>query len=166
MDVLGLYTMATQDQLLRWSSSGLPGSWGVLSYLCPAHATPAVPLVACHLGTEVLPPQKRPRRPQQSIEFRGSITRLQYSLSTLPDSAFPTLARLASGGRQTLTGWDSNPLNSFGEFQNDFIHHLSQRPRLRLAPLFALYCSSPYPMPSAPCAMRSALCSCKLNPER
>lgn len=26
-----------------WSSSGLPGSWGVLSYLCPAHKTPAAP---------------------------------------------------------------------------------------------------------------------------
>ena len=72
---------------------------------------------SCHSDKAMLPPQVRPRRPQQSCNFRGSFAQLQYSLSTLPDSGFPTLARLASGGWQALTGWDSNPLDSFGEFQ-------------------------------------------------
>ena len=53
-------------------------------------------------------------------QFRGCFTRLQHLLSTLPASAFPTLARLASGGWQTLTGWESNPLVSYGEFQVRF----------------------------------------------
>src|SRR5512139_752212 len=104
----------------------------------PCSQTPAAPPLPCHLGNKVLPPLWRPRRPQQD-EFRGSFTRLRYSLSTLPASAFPTLPRLASGGWQVLTGWDSNPLDSFGEFQVRS-HQLSQRPRLHLAPL----CPMPY----------------------
>ncbi len=80
---------------------------------------PGRALLPCHLGSSVLPPLDRRRRPQRS-QFRGSFTQLQHLLSTLPDSAFPTLARLASGGWQTLTGWDSNPLDSIGEFQVGF----------------------------------------------
>jgi hypothetical protein len=86
-------------------------------HLCRAHGTPAAPTCHAFAASRVLPSQVRPRRPQRSSKFRGSITRLQCSLSTLPDSAFPTLARLASGGWQALTGRDSNPLDSFGEFQ-------------------------------------------------
>ena len=80
---------------------------------------PGRALLLCHSSSLVLPPLDRRRRPQRS-QFRGWFTRLQHLLSTLPDSAFPTLARLASGGWQTLTGWDSNPLDSIGEFQVGF----------------------------------------------
>ena len=83
----------------------------------PCSRDPGRAPLPCHSSKTVLPPQVTPRRPQHSCNFRGSFTRLQYLLSTLPDSAFPTLARLASGGWQALTGWDSNPLDSFGEFQ-------------------------------------------------
>jgi len=83
----------------------------------PCSRDPGRAPLPCHCSKTVLSPQVRPRRPQQSCNFRGSVTQLQYSLSTLPDSDFPTLARLASGGWQTLSGWDSNPLDSFGEFQ-------------------------------------------------
>jgi hypothetical protein len=53
--------------------------------------------------------------------FRGPITRLQYPPPTLPDSAFPTRARLASGCLADSAGRDSvydlHPLGSFCEFQ-------------------------------------------------
>jgi len=68
-------------------------------------------------------------------QFRGWFTQLQHLLSTLPSFGFPTLARLASGGWQTLTEWDSNPLDSYGEFQAGSPACLFQRPRLSLAPL-------------------------------
>ena len=115
-----------------WSSSGLPGSWRVPPVPLPCSRNPGRASLPCLSSKSVLPPQVRPRRPQQSCNFRGSVTRLQYSLSTLPDSAFPTLARLPSGGWQALTGWDSNPLDSFGEFQARVHLPLFQRPRLRL----------------------------------
>jgi hypothetical protein len=102
---------------LQWNGEGLPGSWGVLSCLCPAHETPAAPYRLAPNDGSVLPPIGKPRRPQLLWIFRGCFTRLQHSLSTLPDSAFPTLARLAPGGRLTLAGWDLNPLDSNGEFQ-------------------------------------------------
>jgi hypothetical protein len=67
-----------------------------------------------------------------------SISRLIHTASALAVYAssfgFPTLARLASGGWQTLTGWDSNPLDSIGEFQAGSPACLFQRPRLSLAP--------------------------------
>jgi len=115
-----------------WSSSGLPGSWRVPPVPLPCSRDPGRAPLPCLSSKAVLPPQVKPRRPQQSCNFRGSVTRLQYSLSTLPDSAFPTLARLPSGGWQALTGWDSNPLDSFGEFQARVHLPLFQRPRLRL----------------------------------
>ena len=50
-----------------------------------------------------------------------SISGLVHTASALAVYAsrfgFPTLARLASGGWHALTGWDSNPLDSSGEFQ-------------------------------------------------
>jgi hypothetical protein len=106
-------------------------------HLCRAHGTPAAPTCHAFAASRVLPSQVRPRRPQRSSKFRGSITRLQCSLSTLPDSAFPTLARLASGGWQALTGWDSNPLDSFGEFQARV--HLPPIPTPQASP-GATYC--------------------------
>lgn len=100
----------------------------------PRSRTPAAPALRCHSRNQVLPPYTERRRPQHSTDFRGSITRLQHSLSTLPDSAFPTLARLASGGWQTLSGWDLNPLDSKANFMYGGYSILSQRSRLGLAP--------------------------------
>src|SRR4030042_1573332 len=90
-------------------------------------------MLCTHCGNESLAPLRR----QSWLELRGSIhhiTRLQHSLSTLPDSDFPTLARLASGGWQTLTGWDSNRLDSKANFTYGGCPILSQRSRLGLAP--------------------------------
>ena len=83
----------------------------------PCSRTPAAPPHLAFFGGLVLSPLTQRRRPQRYPHFRGSITQLRHLLSTLPDSAFPTLAKLASGGWLTFTGWDSNPLDSYGEFQ-------------------------------------------------
>ena len=45
------------------------------------------------------------RRPQQQTRFRGSITRLFHSLSTLHAAVADDYARLASGWQPTFTGW-------------------------------------------------------------
>lgn len=105
----------------------------------PCSRTPATPALLCHYRNQVLPPHTENRRPQHSTDFRGSITRLQHLLSTLPDSDFPTLARLASGGWQTLTGWDLNPLDSKANFMYGGDPILSQRSRLGLAPSVPLW---------------------------
>ena len=104
----------------------------------PRSRTPAAPALRCHCRNQVLPPHTERRRPQHSTDFRGSITRLQHSLSTLPASAFPTLARLASGGWQALSGWDLNPLDSIANFMYGGYSILSQRSRLGLAPSVTL----------------------------
>jgi hypothetical protein len=52
----------------------------------PRSRTPAAPALRCHCRNQVLPPRTERRRPQHSTDFRGSITRLQHSLSTLPAS--------------------------------------------------------------------------------
>ena len=105
----------------------------------PCSRTPAAPALLCHYRNQVLPPHTENRRPQHSTDFRGSITRLQHSLSTLPDSDFPTLARLASGGWQALAGWDLNPLDSKANFMYGGYPILSQRSRLGLAPSVPLW---------------------------
>ena len=122
-----------------WSSSGLPGSWRVPPVPLPCSRDPGRAPLPCHSSKTVLPPQVRPRRPQQSCNFRGSFTRLQYSLSTLPDSDFPTLARLASGGWQPLPGGIRTHWTPSANFKRGFTSRLFQRPRLRLAPPTA-YC--------------------------
>jgi hypothetical protein len=95
----------------------------------------------------------RPRRFAMPLQHNGvapagqttkaaaiwSISRLIHTASAFAVYAssfgLPTLARLAPGGWQTLTGWDSNPLDSDGEFQAGSPACLFQRPRLSLAPL-------------------------------
>ena len=118
-DVYGLSPMVIQyqkssDGALRASQVPGESSRAFALLIDPGRAS-----LPCHPSSSVLPPQRGPRRPQR-YRFRGCFTQLQHLLSTLPDSAFPTLARLASGGWQTLTGWDSNPLDSYGEFQVGF----------------------------------------------
>jgi len=66
--------------------------------------------------------------------FRGSITRLQHPPPTLPDSAFPTRARLASGCLASSTGRDlSYPLGSYRQFQLSVISLLLQQPPFALS---------------------------------
>ena len=55
----------------RWSTSGLPGSWGVLSYLCHAQETPAARHASPFYGAPVLPPLVGPRRPQLQVNFEA-----------------------------------------------------------------------------------------------
>ena len=57
--------------IYRWSSSGLPGSWGVLSHLCPAHETPAASLLPLSFGSVMLPPLIRRRRPRRYVNFEA-----------------------------------------------------------------------------------------------
>ena len=64
------------------------------------------------VGVRFVPPLIRRRRPQpKQLNFRGSITRLLRSLSTLRPQGRPrpTNARLASGCRLRSTGWDCLP---------------------------------------------------------
>jgi len=66
--------------------------------------------------------------------FRGSITRLQHPPPTLPDSAFPTRARLASGCLAGSTGRDlSYPLGSSRQFQLSVISLFLQQPPFALS---------------------------------
>jgi len=115
----------------RWSSSGLPGSWGVLSYFCPAHKTPAAP--PCHS----LPSQQDGIAPATLNTKAATINPLsrlihKASVPAVYASSFglPTLARLASDRVTALIGWDSNPLDSFSKFQVWLSRHLFQRSRL------------------------------------
>jgi hypothetical protein len=70
-------------------------------------------------------------------------SRLYHTASALAVYAsslgFPTLARLASGGRQPLSGWDLNPLDSKANFMYGGYPILSQRSRLGLAPSVPLW---------------------------
>jgi hypothetical protein len=70
-------------------------------------------------------------------------SRLHHTASALTVYAssfgFPTLARLASGGWQALTGWASNPWDSKANFTYGGYPILSQRSRLGLAPSVPLW---------------------------
>ena len=70
-------------------------------------------------------------------------SRLHHTASALAVYAssfgFPSLARLAPGGWQTLTGWDLNPLDSKANFMYGKCPILSQRSRLGLAPSVPLW---------------------------
>ena len=108
-------------EFVRWSSSGLPGSWEVLSYLCLAQKTPAAP-------PSPLPRSKDGLAPATSITKAAALiifSRLVHIASVLAVYAssfgFPTLARLASGRVAALTGWVSNPLDFKGEFQSGYV---------------------------------------------
>lgn len=65
--------------IYRWSTLGLPGSWEVLPYLCPAHRPRPRRLRHCHLSSPVLPPQQRTRRPQLIQYFEAD----SHGFSTL-----------------------------------------------------------------------------------
>ena len=115
---LRLSPMANPCHYCRWNSPGLPGSWGVLSCLCPA-LRPRPRLTALPFRQFGVAPAG-----QTTKAATITISRLNHTASALAVYAsrcgFPALARLASGGGLTLTGWDSNPLDSYGEFQVGF----------------------------------------------
>jgi len=96
-----------------------------------AYFTGAAPSRLAFLWRSGVAPACQTTKATATSQFRGWFTWLP--LSTLPDSDFSTLARLASGGGRTLTGWDLNPLDSYSEFQARLYRRLSQRSRLRLA---------------------------------
>ena len=115
---LRLSPMANPCHYCRWNSPGLPGSWGVLSCLCPA-LRPRPRLTALPFWQFGVAPAE-----QTTKAATITISRLNHTALPLAVYAssfgFPALARLASGGGLTLTGWVSNPLDSYGEFQVGF----------------------------------------------
>ena len=100
----------------RWNSPGLPGSWEVLSCLCPA-LRPRPRLTALPFRQFGVAPDG-----QTTKAATITISGLNHTASALAVYAsrfgFPTLARLASGRVAALTGWVSNPLDFNGEFQS------------------------------------------------
>jgi hypothetical protein len=66
----------------------------------------------------------RPRQTDHEGRSILAFSRLIHIASLLAVYAssfgFPALARLTSGRVAALTGWDSNPLDSYGEFQSGF----------------------------------------------
>ena len=99
---LRLSPMANPCHYCRWNSPGLPGSWGILSCLCPAlRPRPRLP---------ALPFRQFGVAPAGQTTKAATITisRLNHTASALAVYAsrcgFPALARLASGGGLTLTG--------------------------------------------------------------
>ena len=87
-----------------------------------------------HNDVFVLPSRVGRRRLQHTVMFRGSITRLLHSLSTLPRLRYLRRARLVSGWWLTFTRWDSNPQDSGERFQTpDSLLESSSFPRLIMA---------------------------------
>ncbi len=82
----------------------LPGSWGASISGLPRSSTPEGRSCLAYSGSSVQPPIRR-RRPLQLTRFRGCLTRLPGSLSTLPRLRYLRRARLASGWWPAFTGW-------------------------------------------------------------
>lgn len=78
----GLCCAGVPPALLSWSQRALPGSWATRS-ASALLSDPGRAVLPSLFGTPVLPPLTQRRRPQRSYFFRGSITRLLRSLSTL-----------------------------------------------------------------------------------
>ena len=95
----------------------LPGSWGASISGLPRSSTPEGRLCLALFGSSVQPPIRQLRRPLRPTRFRGSLTRLPGSLSTLPRLRYLRRARLASGWWPAFTGWafftHKAPLESF-----------------------------------------------------
>ena len=73
-----------------WRRQGLPRSWGTPMCLCPALRPRQVRSHPTTRGASTRPPLKSKRRLLQLDSFRGSITRLQHSLSTLRREGRPS----------------------------------------------------------------------------
>ena len=80
-----------------WNSPGLPGSWGVLSYLCPAHKTPAAPYCHCQSRQYNFAPERRTTKATAIMMFSRLIHTASVPAVYASSFGFPTLARLASG---------------------------------------------------------------------
>ena len=78
----GLWCAGVPPALPSWRQRDLPGSWATRSTFALL-SDPGRAGVPSRFGTPVLSPLYRRRRPQQEVSFRGSITRLLRSLSTL-----------------------------------------------------------------------------------
>jgi len=73
-------------------------------------------------GTSVLPPLRKPRRPPQSVSFRGSITRPARSLCTLRSRGRPrTTQHSVPAGGQPLPGQDFHLLGRIEGFCHRFM---------------------------------------------
>ena len=72
----------------EWRRQGLPRSWGTPIVLLPCSSTPAGPNAPGHSSTPAWPPLC-PQRRLPHCSFRGSITRLRHSLSTLRSAGYP-----------------------------------------------------------------------------
>ena len=125
----GLCYAGVPPALPSWSQRDLPGSWATRSTFALL-SDPGRAGVPSRFGTPVLSPLYRRRRPQQEITFRGSITRLLRSLSTLRRRGRPRPAQdsLPAAG-YALPGGIGYPQGGYEKFQMP-ISHLPPFPSL------------------------------------
>ena len=100
-----------------WKQSGSPRFLGSLHFRSATLLDPGRAFLPGLFSSSVRPPIRRRRRPLRLTRFRGSLTWLPGSLSTLPRLRYLRRARLASGWWPAFTGWafftHKAPLESF-----------------------------------------------------
>jgi len=130
-----------------WRRQGLPRSWGALrtSALLSDPGGTATP---GRLSVSTRPP-RCPRRGRPHWVFRGSITRLRYSLSTLRDAGYPHAAQdsLPAAGH-ALPGGLCSPRGSNERFRLCFLHRVLLSPASWRKDSYQLLTSPPAPPPS------------------
>jgi hypothetical protein len=89
----------------HWRRQGLPRSWGTPTVPLPCSSTPAGPSASGQYDATARPPLE-PRRGLPQGDFRGSITRLRHSLSTLrrTDCSATTQDSLPAAGQALPDG--------------------------------------------------------------
>jgi hypothetical protein len=106
--------------------------------LCPAHETPATPLLPCHLSKEVLPPLAQNTK-AAAIAISGLI-HMASALAVYASSfGFPYTGKTRFRWVASPFRVGFEPTGLYWRISKRLLHRLSQRPRLCLAPLhFAL----------------------------
>lgn len=95
------YPVSPYSGICSLENCGSPVFHGLPSSGLPCSSTPAAPRDLALFGPLVPPPSIRQRRPAARYYFRGSITRLSTSLSTLHAALSSDDARLAYGALAT-----------------------------------------------------------------
>jgi hypothetical protein len=121
----------------RWSSTGLPGSWGVLSCLCPAHRPRPRPLAMPFPQGGIAPVTQKTK----AAAF-NRFSRLLHKASALTVYAsrfgFPYTGKTRFRWVASPYRMGFEPIGLQSEFQVWWSSTLFQRSRLSLAPLRAL----------------------------
>ena len=133
--VQGHYPRLTHRIFFWWRFTGSPRFLGSPGCAFALLSDPGGIVALCHYRAPMLLPSKKQRKLPLHRGFRGSITRLQHSLSTLPTSialyrqdSLPVTGNVFPGGFL--------PLDSTANFKITSCH-LFQGSRLGLAPLFS-----------------------------